>query len=358
MRSGAARHLIAGAAAGVVSNTVVAPLDILRLNLICSNTRTNALEVARSIYSQGGLRAFWRGNTADVLRTIPSSAVRFYSFAVYKAGLPALFQSAGVQAANLAVVSLLAGGFAGMTAMALLFPLETVRTQMATQGATDLSVYTYMDCINRGDHMRIGTTSCFLMTSVVPCVQYVACTLAEIDVEFRGREQKKMYRFENLIERRMARCGALLHCLARCMLKDVDAVYAVLGVEIVDSRLRVLRTRTCSLKDAEPKLIAAFDAERAKRRTVNEFTHNVVLICDSTPNVCLLNSLPWDIPGATDLTTTDYVDRINCGQYMLVDFATLRAVFMVPVGGVTPKAPDCGAAAPQAPAKLMNNLRI
>ena len=143
LRSGAARHLIAGAAAGVVSNTVVAPLDILRLNLICSNTRTNALEVARSIYSQGGLRAFWRGNMADVLRTIPSSAVRFYSFAVYKAGLPALFQSAGVQAANLAVVSLLAGGFAGMTAMALLFPLETVRTQMATQGATDLSVLSF-----------------------------------------------------------------------------------------------------------------------------------------------------------------------------------------------------------------------
>ena len=34
LKSNAVRHLIAGACAGVVSNTAVAPLDILRLNLV------------------------------------------------------------------------------------------------------------------------------------------------------------------------------------------------------------------------------------------------------------------------------------------------------------------------------------
>ena len=67
------------------------------------------------------------------MRTIPASAVRFYSFAVYKAALPAYLALASITAP--AVTSVLAGGFAGMTAMALLFPLETVRTQMATSGA-------------------------------------------------------------------------------------------------------------------------------------------------------------------------------------------------------------------------------
>lgn len=108
LHSSAARHLIAGAAAGVVSNTAVAPLDILRLNLMVSQKRTSVWKVAAGIYADGGVRAFWKGNVADVLRTIPASAVRFYSFAVYKAQLPAYLALASITAP--AATSVLAGG--------------------------------------------------------------------------------------------------------------------------------------------------------------------------------------------------------------------------------------------------------
>ena len=138
LKSNAARHLIAGAAAGVVSNTAVAPLDILRLNLMVSSQKNSVLQVARQIYSQGGVFAFWQGNLADVMRTIPASAVRFYSFAVYRAALPAYLALASITAP--AVTSVLAGGFAGMTAMALLFPLETVRTQMTSGALNGLGI--------------------------------------------------------------------------------------------------------------------------------------------------------------------------------------------------------------------------
>lgn len=127
--SRAARHLIAGAAAGAISNTVVAPLDILRLNLIVSSDGRGVFRMAKDIYARGGLAAFWYGNSADVIRTVPSSAIRFYTFALYKG------QLAGLSFLPPAAVSLLAGGFAGMTAMAACFPLETVRTRMATLGA-------------------------------------------------------------------------------------------------------------------------------------------------------------------------------------------------------------------------------
>ena len=133
LQSQASRHLLAGAAAGVVSNTIVAPLDILRLNLMVSKQRTNVMKVAAKIYADGGICGFWQGNVADVMRTIPASAVRFYSFSVFKSSLPTYLALVSITAP--AVTSLLAGGFAGMTAMALLFPLETVRTQMATQTA-------------------------------------------------------------------------------------------------------------------------------------------------------------------------------------------------------------------------------
>ena len=141
LQSDASRHLIAGAAAGVVSNTAVAPLDILRLNLMVSPSRTSVWSVARRIYSTGGVCGFWQGNVADVMRTIPASAVRFWSFAVYKAALPAYLAAAHITAP--AASSLLAGGFAGMTAMALLFPLETVRTRMATQACTGVSMVAF-----------------------------------------------------------------------------------------------------------------------------------------------------------------------------------------------------------------------
>lgn len=63
-------------------------------------------------------------------RAAPASAIRFYAFAAYKAKLtaaavlPVALQSA-------ASISLIAGGFAGMTAMLACFPLESVRTRMA-----------------------------------------------------------------------------------------------------------------------------------------------------------------------------------------------------------------------------------
>ncbi len=155
LRSDAARHLLAGAVAGVVSNTAVAPIDIVRLNLMTTETKTNALRVTRSIFAGAGgglagVGAFWQGNSADVVRTIPASAIRFYTFALYKGWLPGCLLVAGITAP--ALCSLLAGGFAGMTATAALFPLETVRTRMAVEGALKgTNIVSYSAGIMRAD---------------------------------------------------------------------------------------------------------------------------------------------------------------------------------------------------------------
>ena len=68
------------------------------------------------VHAQNGLAGFWRGNSADVARAAPASAIRFYAFAAYKAKLTA---STVLPAAlkGAASISLFAGGFAGMTAM-------------------------------------------------------------------------------------------------------------------------------------------------------------------------------------------------------------------------------------------------
>ena len=130
LSSDARVHLLSGAIAATVSNTIVAPLDVIRLNIMVSETPLSALTVIKQVNAQNGLAGFWRGNSADVARAAPASAIRFYAFAAYKAKLTAAtVLPAALQGA--ASISLIAGGFAGMTAMMACFPLESVRTRMA-----------------------------------------------------------------------------------------------------------------------------------------------------------------------------------------------------------------------------------
>ena len=128
LEADASRHLLAGAVAGAISNTVVAPLDIVRIIMMNTKERISVAAVCSGLYAEGGVLAFWRGNTADVLRTMPASALRFFTFATSKRVLPLAVGSA-------AAVSLLAGGIAGMVPMAACYPLETLRTRMSVAGS-------------------------------------------------------------------------------------------------------------------------------------------------------------------------------------------------------------------------------
>lgn len=142
LASDARVHLLSGAVAAAVSNSIVAPLDVIRLNIMVSKTPLSAMSVVQTVWAQSGLAGFWRGNTADVARAVPASAIRFYSFAAYKANLPMLVPAALASGAS---ISLLAGGFAGMTAMLACFPLESVRTRMAQvsdRSSANLLLYT------------------------------------------------------------------------------------------------------------------------------------------------------------------------------------------------------------------------
>jgi len=178
-RASATRHLFSGAVAGAVSNTVVAPLDILRLNIIVSSERQNPVEVARGIFARGGVRAFWHGNSADVARTIPASAIRFYTFALYKTQLKAAMPDLPP-----AAVSLAAGGLAGMTAMAACFPLETVRTRMATVGAAQ--GYTLLGYM-RQVVVKEGVRALYrgLTPSLISVIPYFAMRFGTYDILLR-----------------------------------------------------------------------------------------------------------------------------------------------------------------------------
>ena len=82
-------------------------------------------EAARAVYREGGARAFWRGNGANVLKVVPETAVKFAAF-------DALKQVVAVDPGNATTTErFVAGGVAGAAAQAAIYPLEIVKTRMA-----------------------------------------------------------------------------------------------------------------------------------------------------------------------------------------------------------------------------------
>lgn len=119
-------YFVAGGIAGVISRTAIAPIERVKiLYQINKGTAESGLQVARNIWFKEGAAAFWKGNTAAVVRVIPYMSLTFLTFEEYKASLKKI--GAPKQVATLA-----AGSLAGVTAVVCTYPLDLVRATMAT----------------------------------------------------------------------------------------------------------------------------------------------------------------------------------------------------------------------------------
>lgn len=69
------RRLISGAIAGVVSRTVVAPLETMRTHLMIGSLGHSTNEVFQNIMETDGWKGLFRGNLVNVIRVAPSKAI-------------------------------------------------------------------------------------------------------------------------------------------------------------------------------------------------------------------------------------------------------------------------------------------
>ena len=104
--------LWAGGVAGAVSRTATAPIDRIKtkMQVAPSGGGGGMAQVVRAIRQEGGLGGFWRGNTANVLKIAPETAIKFIAFDALKAAV------AQDPATATAAERFVAGGAAGAIA--------------------------------------------------------------------------------------------------------------------------------------------------------------------------------------------------------------------------------------------------
>ena len=163
-----------GSVAGGISRTATAPLDRLKTLMQASppgQPSRGMLAGLRSIYAEGGMGAFFRGNTANVLKIAPETSIKFISFDLLKG---CFARDRG----NVTVAErFVAGGGAGAIGQVAVYPLEICKTRLAIAAP---GVYAgLLDCL-RSVVQREGMGALYkgLGTSVIGIVPYAGIDLA------------------------------------------------------------------------------------------------------------------------------------------------------------------------------------
>ena len=163
-----------GSVAGGISRTATAPLDRLKTLMQASppgQPSRGMLAGLRSIYAEGGMGAFFRGNTANVLKIAPETSIKFISFDLLKGCFAR-------DRANVTVTErFVAGGGAGAIGQVAVYPLEICKTRLAIAAP---GVYAgLLDCL-RSVVQREGMGALYkgLGTSVIGIVPYAGIDLA------------------------------------------------------------------------------------------------------------------------------------------------------------------------------------
>lgn len=122
---------VAGGCAGVVSRSVTAPLNLVKMRLQTRSDQSYGMrQCCREVMSEAGIRAFWRGNLANVLKVAPESAIRF---GVYEQLKNFAMHSYGSESrpSIMPTEKFICGSLAGGAAQAIVYPLDVAKTRMA-----------------------------------------------------------------------------------------------------------------------------------------------------------------------------------------------------------------------------------
>ena len=123
--------LIAGAVAGGLAKTIIAPLDRTKINFQIKNIPFSFYEAYKFIvisYKESGFTSLWRGNSATMARVLPYAAIQYSSHEQFKRLLSV---ETNEDKRKHPLRSYVAGSLAGVVSTSLTYPLDLARARMA-----------------------------------------------------------------------------------------------------------------------------------------------------------------------------------------------------------------------------------
>jgi hypothetical protein len=128
--------LLIGGVSGIFSRTCTAPLELMKIqqqNYFVPNSTFH------DVIKKEGIRYLWKGNFTNCVRVFPQYSINFASFQFFNSMIDPYIKNTNSK-------NLISGSLAGLTAMSLIYPLETIRSRLALQ--TNKSHYSgIMDAI-------------------------------------------------------------------------------------------------------------------------------------------------------------------------------------------------------------------
>ncbi|KAI2634417.1 mitochondrial carrier [Hypomontagnella submonticulosa] len=139
-------RFVAGGVAGMTAQFCVYPLDTLKFRLqseyVSGGARGNALllETARKMWTEGGMRAAYRGVTMGLVGMFPYSAIDMGTFELLKTTyITYRAKSSGVHEEDLQPTTFatgIMGATSGAFGATVVYPLNVLRTRLQTQGTS------------------------------------------------------------------------------------------------------------------------------------------------------------------------------------------------------------------------------
>ncbi|KAL9242059.1 hypothetical protein vseg_016099 [Gypsophila vaccaria] len=127
-----AKELIAGGVAGGVAKTSVAPFERIKILFQTRQSEFRSIGLFGSfskIATTEGVLGFYRGNGASIARIVPYAALHYMAYEQYRRWIILAYPNVWKGP----VLDLIAGSFAGGTAVLFTYPLDLVRTKLAYQ---------------------------------------------------------------------------------------------------------------------------------------------------------------------------------------------------------------------------------
>jgi solute carrier family 25 (adenine nucleotide translocator) protein 4/5/6/31 len=146
-----------GGISGIAAKTVSAPMERVKLLLQTQGTnerlatKYNGIgDCVTRIYREEGVKAFWRGNMANIIRYFPTQALNFS----IKDHIQTIFPQVDRNLNPYYFVgkNLLAGGLAGSITSLIVYPLDFARTRLGVdvgKGANERQFSGVKDCISK-----------------------------------------------------------------------------------------------------------------------------------------------------------------------------------------------------------------